>query len=204
MEIEVKVLDIDPQDVRARILAIGSIFLGREFQQNYMYDYPDRRLYEQQDGSYVRLRRRRFSSDPSFLQAGATSGEVLDEVLLTFKRTVSREKYKIADETETTVGDLEQMDRFLTLMGLQQVRVDEKLRESYQLGRVRFEIDEWAGLPPYLELEAASEADVSEALELLGYTLADSTTQNLREVLAMYNVDSECLRFEDFGRNIEF
>ncbi|PKL78823.1 MAG: adenylate cyclase, partial [Candidatus Melainabacteria bacterium HGW-Melainabacteria-1] len=58
MEIELKVLNIDPELVREKLIAIDCEFHGREFQQNFMYDYPDRRLYDQQDGSYIRLRRR--------------------------------------------------------------------------------------------------------------------------------------------------
>lgn len=200
MEIEVKVLDIDPEQIRLRLQAAGCVFQRREFQQNYMYDYPDRRLYETQDGSYIRLRRRVWVEQVE----APESPQRHEEILLTYKRVVSREAYKIADETETTVGDLDTMERFLTLLGLVQVRVDEKLRETYHWEQIHFEIDEWAGLPPYLEVEAESEAEVARGLGLLGYTLSDSTSRNLREVLAMYNIDSDCLRFADFGRSIEF
>lgn len=195
MEIEVKLLEIEPEQMRQRLQALQARFLGREFQQNHMYDYPDRRLYEQADGSYVRLRRRRWLAHPQPAKQ--------PEVLLTFKKTISRTGYKIADETETQVADFAAMHRFLGLMGLVEMRVDEKLRESYQLGSVHFEIDEWAGLPPYLEIEAESEADLEWGLTQLGYTLAQTTTMNLREVLAKYNIKAETLRFADFGRTIE-
>ena len=194
MEIEVKLLEIDPAQIRERLQTLQAQFLGHEFQQNHMYDYPDRRLYDQQDGSYVRLRRRRWLAHPQADKA--------PEVLLTFKKTVSRETYKIADETETRVADFDAMHRFLEQMGLVEVRVDEKLRESYQLGAVHFEIDEWAGLPPYLEIEAESETDVEMGLQQLGFCLADTTAMNLREVLAKYNIKAETLRFADFGRQI--
>ncbi len=193
MEIEVKLLDINPEQVRQALQALDAQFLGREFQQNHMYDYPDRRLYEQEDGSYVRLRRSHWLEHPQDRES---------EVLLTFKKTVSRTAYKIADETETQVANFEAMHRFLEQMGLIEVRVDEKLRESYQLGSVHFEIDEWAGLPPYLEIEAESEADVELGLKQLGFSLADTTAMNLREVLARYNIKAETLRFADFGRTI--
>lgn len=191
MEIELKILEIDVEAMRDKLRAAGCEYAGREFQRNYMYDYPDRRLYEQMDGSYVRLRLRRWPD------TGA------EETLLTYKQTISRTAYKIAEETETTVGDFTAMDTFLQKMGLVQVRIDEKLRETWTLPGLHFEIDEWAGLPPYLEIEASSESDVDRGLDLMGYTRADTTAQNLREVLAKYKIEATTLRFADFGRSID-
>jgi len=198
MEIEVKVLEIDVVQVRQQLAAAGCQFKGREFQRNYMYDYPDHRLYEQQDGSYIRLRQ------SHWLDSGRS------EIRLTFKQTRSREQYKIAEETETTVGSFEQMASFLTHLGLIQTRLDEKLRESWvwpaeseQADAILFEIDEWAGLPPYLEVEASSETRVAEGLSLLGYRLEDSSAANLREVLSAYKIEASSLCFADFGRHIE-
>ncbi|MEZ0369051.1 MAG: class IV adenylate cyclase, partial [Candidatus Sericytochromatia bacterium] len=191
MEIELKILEIDPEAVREKLRAAGCENHGREFQRNFMYDYPDRRLYEQQDGSYIRLRLRRWLDTEH------------SETLLTYKQTVSRTGFKIAEETETTVGDFEAMDRFLLKLGLEQIRLDEKLRETWTLDDIHFEIDEWAGLPPYLEIEAESEAAVDRGLALLGYSRADATAQNLREVLAKYKIEATSLRFADFGRSID-
>lgn len=191
MEIELKVLEIDPGQLRSQLLALGAEFLGREFQQNHMYDYPDRRLYEQQDGSYIRLRSRRWLDREQ------------QEVLLTYKETVSRTTYKIAEETETLVSDFAAMEKFLQKMGLVRVRVDEKLRESYLFNGVHYELDEWAGLPPYLEIEADSEQKVAEGLAVLGYSLSDATPMSLREVLAKYKIKASELRFSDFGRKLE-
>lgn len=191
MEIELKILEIDVEAVREKLRAAGCEYQGREFQRNYMYDYPDKRLYEQMDGSYVRLRLRRWPD----------TGH--EEVLLTYKQTISRTTYKVAEETETTVGDFAAMDLFLQKMGLEQSRVDEKLRETWTLPGLHFEIDEWAGLPPYLEIEASDESEIDRGLALIGYTRADTTTQNLREVLAKYKIDANTLRFADFGRSID-
>lgn len=195
MEIEVKVFEIAVPDIQARLQAAGCVCQGREFQRNHMYDYPDQRLYLQQDGSYVRLRLRHWFD----------SGK--KEIRLTFKQTLSRDTYKIADESETTVGDFAQAEQILHKLGLVQTRIDEKIRETWlwqppDRPAVHFEIDEWAGLPPYLEVEATSETQLAEALALLGYTLQDTSTASLREVLASYKIESSTLRFADFGRSI--
>jgi adenylate cyclase class 2 len=195
MEIEVKIFEIAVPEIQSRLQAAGCVYAGREFQRNHMYDYPDQRLYLQQDGSYVRLR----------LRHGFDSGQ--QEVRLTFKQTLSRESYKIADESETTVGDFAEAEQILYKLGLVQTRIDEKIRETWlwqppDQPAVHFEIDEWAGLPPYLEVEATREEQLAQALALLGYTLQDTSTASLREVLASYKIESSTLRFADFGRSI--
>ncbi len=192
-EIEVKVLAIDVPEIKQRLQAAGCQSLGQELQQNYMFDYANRRLYEEQDGSYIRLRRSRYF--PTRLDAPETT-------VLTYKKNLSRERFKIAQETETAVADFEQTRQFLMLLDLRQVRSDEKFRQSYRFEDILFEIDEWAGLPPYLEVEAASKERVAFGLSLLGLRLEDSTTMNLREVLAKYNIKASNLHFADFGRDI--
>lgn len=190
-EIEVKVLNIDRETVREKLQALGAVYEGREFQQNRMYDYPDRRLYLQEDGSYIRIRQIR-SLDPD--HSGQSSQ------ILTLKKTLSRDKYKIAQETETAVADPEAMEQFLLQLGFVRVRIDEKIRESWVWNSIRFELDEWAGLPPYLEVEAPDEAAVSEGLAQLGYTLEQATSMNLNEVLALYKIEADSLCFADFGQ----
>ena len=188
MEIEVKVLEIDKEKIRQRLQAIGCQPISHELQMNQLYDFPDNRL-DQADGSYIRLR-----SIYNFLTDKK-------HYLLTLKETVSRQKYKIAEETETIVADFDAMHTFLLKLGFHQTRTDEKIRETYQWDTIIFEIDEWAGLPPYLEVEATNEEAVKKGLEMVGYSLQESTSQNLREVLMMYGIKSSNLRFSDFGRN---
>lgn len=190
MEIEVKVLNIVPDQLRQKLKAAGCQYRGREFQQNRMYDFPDQRLYLCEDGSYIRIRQ------TLCLDSGKR------RTLLTLKKTVARTRAKIADETETEVQDPEQMEQFLLKLGFIRIRVDEKIRETWTLPGLHFELDEWAGLPPYLEVEASSEADLERGLALLGYTPADTTAMNLQEVLALYQIHSDTLRFSDFGRKI--
>lgn len=191
MEIEVKILDIEPQAIREKLKVPSCEFIEKVFQRNLMYDYADRRLYDTLDGSYIRLR------ETIHFDTGDRT------VLLTFKKVVSREKYKIAEEIESYVEDLGAMQQFLEALGLEHQRTDEKIRESYQWGDIRFEIDEWAGLPPYLEVEATSEAAVEKGLQFLGYSLEDSTSKNLQEVLDLYKIKDEVLTFSKWGRNIQ-
>lgn len=176
--------------MREKLQAMGARLIKREFQRNHMYDFPDGRLYEQGDGSYVRLR---VSRDRDTQQ---------ERTLLTVKKTLSRTGFKIADETETPVLDFVTMEQVLKALGLESIRVDEKLRDSYHWQNVVLELDEWAGMPPYLEIEGPSTESITAALAPLGYTLADTTAANLKEVMALYQLSAAELRFSHFGRVI--
>jgi adenylate cyclase, class 2 len=189
-EIEVKVLNIDRSLLRAKLRAMGAQYHSSEFQENRMFDYPDRRLYLKEDGSYIRIRTVRDLNSESSTH------------LLTLKKTLSREKYKIAQETETQVEDPEAMEQFLTQLGFERVRSDQKLRETWLWQGLHFELDLWAGLPAYLEVEGPDEAAVEKGLAELGYTLADSTSMNLNEVLALYKIEADSLCFEDLEKTI--
>lgn len=185
MEIEVKILNIDKEKIREKIKFIGGEFIKKEFQINYMFDFPDNRLYSQ-DGGYVRIR----------VSYNLYTHEKI--CLLTLKKIVSRKDYKIAQETEINISDFENMKKFLEGIGMVNIRIDEKLRETYKLKNINFEIDHWAGLPPYLEVEGDTENEVKKALELLGYNLEQTTTINLKEALQLYGMDwNKNLQFSD-------
>jgi adenylate cyclase class 2 len=166
-EIEIKVLDIDPDRIREKLVALGATQVKQGRETNRMYDFPDERLWEA--GSYLRVR--------SFGPAHT----------MTFKRRLAGAAYKTSEEIETTVGDPGAIGQVLESLGLVQRRVDEKDRESWKLGDILFEIDRWPSIPPYLEIEAPTEAQVEEGLRLLDIPRDDKVTSaRLDEILRRY------------------
>ncbi|GIW21526.1 MAG: hypothetical protein KatS3mg068_0533 [Candidatus Sericytochromatia bacterium] len=85
--------------------------------------------------------------------------------------------------------NIDNATKFLNKLGLKIFRIDEKFRESYKLDFGLVEIDTWAGVPTYIEVEANSEKLVEKILNLLGYNLSDSTSMSLKEVIKFYNLD---------------
>ena len=170
-ELEVKVLSVEPEALRERLKQLGAALMAREKQVNYLYDYPDGRLKSQ--GGYVRLRRVK---------------DLLGErvyYLLTWKRMISQQGCKEMEELETEVEDREVMDGILRRLGLEQRRCDEKYRESYALGEIKYELDIWAEevYPhPYLEVEGPDQKSIEEALELIGYTISEATTRTIAQL----------------------
>jgi adenylate cyclase class 2 len=172
-EIEVKVLNIKIEDIKSKMAKIGAVQVKKENQINSMYDYEDQRLFKQK--GFARIRE--------------TYDYLKDETkyILGIKKMISQEKYKEMLEEETEVSDLVAANNILHELGLEKVRVDKKFRESYKLGEILYEIDTWdkeTYPKPYLEVEAPDEETLVKGLELIGYTLADSTAKSLYELNA--------------------
>ena len=118
-EIEVKVLNIDKIETIKKLVRLNAPQIKKEFQVNYMFDYPDGRFFSK--GGYVRIRRVK----------NLLSQE--EKNIVTFKELISREKFKISKEIEFTSSEFEATKNFLEALGLQLFRVDEKFRESFSL-----------------------------------------------------------------------
>jgi len=191
-EIEVKVLEINPEDIRKKLLKIGAKLVKKEFQTNLMFDFPDKRFFS--SGGYVRIRLiKKLNSDNQDLTKG----------LITFKELISRDKFKVSQEIEFNSDNPEQTKEFLQALGLKLFRTDEKLRESYKLPEGLIEIDTWAGVPPYLEAEAESEEKVIKLLESIDFSLEQSTSMTLAEIMRHYQLgNSDCIFSEKEKRKI--
>ena len=163
-EIEVKVLDIDPDRVRARLVELGATLVKKGRETNRMYDFSDQRLWQQ--GGYVRVR------------------DFDGRSTLTYKRRLPGTAYKSSEELETDVTDPAMMGAILEALGVHLRRTDEKDRESYKLGLVLFEMDTWPTVPTYLEIEAPNEGLVDEGLRLLGIPRDERvTSERLDQIL---------------------
>jgi adenylate cyclase class 2 len=165
-EVEVKILEIDLEEIRKKLLALGAekIFDGEL--HVVAFDYPDERLHTA--GQILRVRK------------------VGDKVELCFKDKKEASKFKVREETEVTTSGFKDTVAILEKAGLKIFYQGEKRRESYKIGPVRFEIDYYAGIPPFLEIEAPTEEQVVEWVEKLGYQMEQTTSMNGRDVKEYY------------------
>lgn len=189
-EIEVKLLEINLTEIRKKLKEINAILIKKEFQTNYMFDYSDKRLFD--NGGYIRIRH-----CENFLK----KEENPKKALITLKKLLSKDKFKISKETEFNVDNFEETKIFFEELGLNLFRIDEKFRESYKLDNGLIEIDTWAGVPTYLEAEAETENDVEILLNKIGYTLEKTTTMTLKELLIHYNLSDENRTFSQEEKN---
>ena len=164
-EVEVKILEIDKNQVIQKLGDMGAnqIFEGN-MQVSY-YDFPDETL--KKNNKLLRLR----------------TGEITE---LTFKKKISRDKYKIMEEHEAVISNENVMKEILTKIGLCETKKMTKHRTSFVLNRIHFEIDEIPGIPVLLEIEAPTQEDVKEYVEKLGFSMNEAKPWSGGEVIEFY------------------
>ena len=89
-EIEVKILDINPEEIRNKLLDLGAKRISKNKYSTIIFDFEDRRI--RKSGELLRLRK-----------AG-------DKIELTYKiRDEKDTDFKVMEELETTTGDFDTM-----------------------------------------------------------------------------------------------
>jgi adenylate cyclase class 2 len=169
-EIEVKVIDVDTENVKTKIIGLGGKLVKNEFQYNYIYELPPH--IENRDG-YIRIRRIHDLNNDTYKN------------ILCIKKIISRAESKITEEHETPIDNLEEGLSFLNAMEIKRFGCFNKHRESYKLGDVLVEIDTWdkEHFPfPYIEIEAESSEKIYAALTLLEIPHDKASSKSLTEI----------------------
>ena len=115
LECELKYLDVNLEDLSRRLAEAGGERLGRYFESNLVFDYPDRDLKDA--GILLRLRKRQ------------------GQAVLTVKHPPKGDvpsALKVFEEIETTVGDFSIMKTALEALGFSVAFAYEKVREKWK------------------------------------------------------------------------
>lgn len=171
-EREVKVLNIDKDEIEKKLKGMGAILLKDEDQTNIRFDTEDNYLKKTYNG-YLRLR--------------ITKNNLNQEIknTLTFKKNISRDNLRINEETETEVSNWEEAVKILQILGYNKKRPGYKHRKSYLYDNIVFEIDTWdeeTYPKPYLEIEMTDEEDLERAIELLQLDREQITSKPIDEL----------------------
>jgi adenylate cyclase, class 2 len=171
-EIETRILDIDVEEIRRKMLALNTEKVKMENQINRIYDFEDRRLLGSK--GYARIR---------------TIEDMINNKTvhyITTKKLISQEKYKVMEEHESIIESSEEGENIFKALGLSLVQSINKYRESYKYKNTLVEIDinDKSFCPfPYIEIETAFEEELKEVVLLLGYTMEDTTSKTIYEIL---------------------
>ncbi|MGQ0838365.1 class IV adenylate cyclase [Actinokineospora sp.] len=169
IEFEGKILDIDPDATERLILDKGGQKLGDKFMRRHVYDIvPGDR------SKWIRLR------------------DTGDETTLTVKEITS-DAIDGTHEIEVGVDDFGATNAVLAMLGFTPKSYQETKRTSFILDGAQVEIDAWPQIPPYLEIEAGSKAEVIRVAGLLGYAETDLTGENTIKVYARYGIDLDTI-----------
>ena len=172
-ELETRIIDIDVDNIRNILLSNGAIKVKTEDQVNDIYDFEDGRLLEGK--GYARIR---------------TVNDMLNNKIvyyMTTKKMLSQERFKVMEENEVIIDNKKMGEGIFKSFGLILKESNKKYRESYKLHDCLIEIDinDKNFCPfPYLEIETTSEENLEKIVKLLGYTLEDTTSQTIYDILS--------------------
>lgn len=174
-EIEVKILEIDPDSIVKRLMELGA---KKSFDGEMLALFFDKENDDiQKTGDVLRLRK---------------EGDV---TVLTYKKFVSQDGAKIMEEYETRVGDVDQMRTILDLLDFKVKKKTRKFRTQYELGDTHIVIDDYqdelAAIPVFIEVEAPNMERLQEVVQLLGYSTKDCLSWNTYHLMKHYKILDE-------------
>ena len=165
-EIEIKILEINVEEMHRKLIRLGARKIDHCLVHERIYDFPNNRIKKKDDIFRIR-------------QCGKRTE-------VTYKSNSQKdEDFLEHDEYETTVANFDTMCKIAELLGMEVVKDREKKRTSYIWRNVKFEIDKYPTIPPYLEIEATKK-DIKIALKKLGYSMKDTTNMASTKVLKYY------------------
>ncbi len=169
---ETRILKIDVDEIKSKLNNLGCKKVKDENQVNNLYDFPDRRMLNKK--GYARIR----------IVEDNLNNAVIN--YMTTKKLLSQEKYKVMEENEIVIDNSSIGSQIFTSLGLELVESIKKHRESYKYKNALIEIDinDKSFCPfPYLEIESTNEDEIKEIVALLGYTMEDTTSKTIFEIL---------------------
>ena len=172
-ELETRIVDIDVDDIRNKLISLGGEKVKSEDQVNEIYDFEDGRLLAAKGYARVRTTIDRLTGK--------------ETIFMTTKKMLSQGTFKVMEENEVIVDNKEMARRIFTSLGLKLQESISKYRESYKINDslVEIDINDKSFCPfPYLEIETTSVEKLEEIVKLLGYTLEDTTSQTIYDILA--------------------
>lgn len=171
-ELETRIMDIDVDKIRAILSNANAEKVKMEDQINDIYDFEDGRLLAKKGYARIRTVEDKLHNKTVYY--------------MTTKRMLSQERFKVMEENETIIENKTMGEGIFKSLGLILKESNKKYRESYRLDDSLIEIDinDKSFCPfPYIEIETTSEEKLESIVKLLGYTLEDTTSETIYEIL---------------------
>lgn len=161
-EYEARFYDVDHGMIRELLRGRGAErVMARQLLKRVIFEND----HTQQSRSWLRLR---------------TGGQ---QTTLTLKRaTGEMPDIGSINELEVSVSDFGRMHALLEELGLAPMRYQENYREEWRLDGVTYDLDEWPGLSPFLEIEGPDPESVILASKGLGFDFSVATFGSVDEL----------------------
>ena len=190
VEVEVKFLVDDLDEVRRRLLAAGGVAVApRVYERNVRFDTADERLLARQ--ALLRLRQ---DSRVRLTYKGLSAQDAASEA-------------KIREEIELTVEEFDRMALIFARLGFGAVQSYEKYRETFHWRDVEVVLDEMP-FGNFVELEGATDAELKDAAAALGLDWSRRVLTNYLELMEQarraFDLPFNDLTFANFaGRPVD-
>lgn len=172
-ELETRIMDIDVDKIRQILADANAEKVKMEDQINDIYDFEDGRLLAKKGYARIRTVEDRLHNKTVYY--------------MTTKRMLSQKRFKVMEENETIIEDKTMGEGIFKSLGLILKESNKKYRESYKLydSLIEIDINDKSFCPfPYIEIETTSEEKLEQIVKLLGYTLEDTTSETIYEILS--------------------
>ena len=174
-ELEVKVINIDLDDFKNRLLKKGAILSHHEEQENILISSKTIKLISDKD--YMRIR----------LVKDMLNNESYN--YLTYKKMVEDAEFKKAEEYTIEFDDLTNLKKILEFIKLDSFKSTFKERFSYLYNNIRIDFDYWDrnSFPfDYAEIEANSEEELNSFLNEFDISKENISSKSIKKLREEY------------------
>ncbi len=179
-EIECRFLEIDKEGLIKRLLELGANDLGEKMLEEVIIN--DKEGHWTTDGKFIRIR---------------TDGE---KSSVSYKEHITH-SIDGSTEIEIEINDPQKAEMIFEKVGLVPFRRQQKLRHSFVLDGVTFDIDTWPKIPTYVELEGESEQVLRDMAHKIGYDWNYAVFNNAGWIIEQkYNIPVRRMRWFTFDR----
>lgn len=171
-ELETRIIKVDVAKIRNTLIALGAVKVKEENQVNDIYDFEDGSLLSEK--GYARIR---------------SIDDLLNNQKLYYmatKKLISQGSFKEMEENELQITDKDTAEGLFLSLGLVLKQSIKKYRESYNIDNslVEIDINDSNFCPfPYIEIETDSEENLKKVVEMLGYSLSDTTSKTIYQLI---------------------
>ena len=168
-EYEVRVLEIDHDEMVKKLESLGAELQFDTLQQRYVYDFNP-----VIDSKWIRLRTNGIKTTLTIKDLNA--------------KTIDGTK-----ELEIEVDDFDKTNQILEELGFKNRGFQQNKRTQYILDGVEIDLDRWPLIPEYMEIEGPSIEAVESTLTKLGINKEEIVTLDVASIYDHYGFDGEHL-----------
>jgi len=171
IEVEAKFLNIDRDEMRRKLSAVGFTCIRPNFlMRRVVFDVPGHDF-----NTWGRVR------------------DEGDKITMTIKRTNDEKSITGTEEIEVIIDDFEAGVKLLEGCGLVRKAYQETWREKWQRDGVEVVLDEWPAIEPFCEIEGPDEEIVRTVAAQLGFNWSDAMFGAVGAVYKRIGIDPKII-----------